>query len=153
MEGVVRVPSAFSMILTLLPSIIDTQRFVVPRSMPMIFPMILDPAKICSWLLWLFSYLGPIQRFSSLLAGGNHHQCRTQYAIRQGVAFLQDLNNGTGRLFGRHRRDSLMEMRVEFVARSRCNFTHLIALEGAIELTQCGFHTFFPGFGAQLGRA
>src|SRR5690348_17783432 len=39
MEGVVRSPSEFSMTLVVLPSITDTQEFVVPRSMPMILPM------------------------------------------------------------------------------------------------------------------
>src|SRR5690606_14932380 len=40
MDGVVRVPSAFSMILTLLPSMTATQLLVVPRSIPIILPMI-----------------------------------------------------------------------------------------------------------------
>ncbi len=35
MEGVVRAPSAFSMTLTSLPSMMATQELVVPRSMPM----------------------------------------------------------------------------------------------------------------------
>src|SRR5690606_30941436 len=39
MDGVVRAPSAFSIILTLLPSITATQLLVVPRSIPMIFPI------------------------------------------------------------------------------------------------------------------
>ena len=40
MEGVVRAPSEFSMTLVALPYMMDTQLFVVPRSMPMIFPML-----------------------------------------------------------------------------------------------------------------
>jgi hypothetical protein len=39
MDGVVRAPSLFSMTLVELPSMTATQEFVVPRSMPMIFPM------------------------------------------------------------------------------------------------------------------
>jgi hypothetical protein len=35
MEGVVRAPSAFSITLTSLPSMMATQELVVPRSMPM----------------------------------------------------------------------------------------------------------------------
>ena len=40
MEGVVRAPSAFSMILTWPPSMTATQLLVVPRSMPMILLMV-----------------------------------------------------------------------------------------------------------------
>src|SRR6266481_5437024 len=42
-EGVVRIPSAFSMTLGVLPSITATHEFVVPRSIPMTFPMVLIP--------------------------------------------------------------------------------------------------------------
>src|SRR6476620_11382497 len=38
-EGVVRIPSAFSMTFGVLPSITATQELVVPRSMPMTLPM------------------------------------------------------------------------------------------------------------------
>ena len=40
MDGVVRAPSAFSMTLATLPSMMATQLLVVPRSMPMILPMV-----------------------------------------------------------------------------------------------------------------
>src|SRR3954465_7320589 len=40
-EGVVRMPSAFSMTFGVLPSITATHEFVVPRSIPMTFPMCL----------------------------------------------------------------------------------------------------------------
>jgi len=40
MEGVVRAPSLFSITRVVLPSMMDTQLLVVPRSMPMIFPML-----------------------------------------------------------------------------------------------------------------
>src|SRR6187402_1148273 len=39
-EGVVRMPSEFSMTLAFLPSITATHEFVVPRSIPMTFPMV-----------------------------------------------------------------------------------------------------------------
>src|SRR5215216_82176 len=42
-EGVVRMPSAFSMTLGVEPSITATQELVVPRSMPMTFAMVLYP--------------------------------------------------------------------------------------------------------------
>src|SRR2546430_3598143 len=40
-DGVVRMPSAFSMTFDVLPSITATHEFVVPRSIPMTFPMVL----------------------------------------------------------------------------------------------------------------
>ncbi|GEM_PF-2968100 len=39
MDGVVRAPSLFSITRVLLPSMMATQLLVVPRSIPMIFPM------------------------------------------------------------------------------------------------------------------
>src|ERR1700710_1318907 len=42
-DGVVRMPSAFSMTFGVLPSITATHEFVVPRSIPMTFPMVLIP--------------------------------------------------------------------------------------------------------------
>ena len=38
-DGVVRAPSEFSITRVVLPSMTDTQLLVVPRSIPMIFPM------------------------------------------------------------------------------------------------------------------
>src|SRR5579864_8670506 len=40
-EGVVRMPSAFSMTFGVLPSMTATHEFVVPRSMPMTLPMVI----------------------------------------------------------------------------------------------------------------
>src|SRR2546423_13723582 len=40
-DGVVRMPSAFSMTFGVLPSITATHELVVPRSIPMTFPMVL----------------------------------------------------------------------------------------------------------------
>jgi hypothetical protein len=42
MDGVVRAPSLFSITLVVLPSMMATHELVVPRSMPMIFPMFLS---------------------------------------------------------------------------------------------------------------
>ncbi len=39
MDGVVRAPSLFSITRVVLPSMMATQLLVVPRSIPMIFPM------------------------------------------------------------------------------------------------------------------
>ena len=41
MDGVVRMPSAFSMTFGVLPSMTATQEFVVPRSIPMTLAMVL----------------------------------------------------------------------------------------------------------------
>ncbi|OXC71838.1 hypothetical protein BSU04_45200 [Caballeronia sordidicola] len=54
-DGVVRVPSAFSITLTVLPSMIATHEFVVPRSIPMILPIFIT-------LLTLIA-AGPFSRF------------------------------------------------------------------------------------------
>ena len=40
-EGVVRLPSEFSIILTLPPSMTATHEFVVPKSIPIIFAILL----------------------------------------------------------------------------------------------------------------
>jgi len=53
MDGVVRAPSLFSMTLVVLPSITATQELVVPRSMPMIFPMFWISVKRNSMLFQL----------------------------------------------------------------------------------------------------
>jgi hypothetical protein len=39
-EGVVRLPSAFGITTASLPSMTETQEFVVPKSMPMILPIL-----------------------------------------------------------------------------------------------------------------
>ena len=46
MDGVVRSPSAFSMTFALPPSITATHELVVPRSIPMILPMLLNPLEM-----------------------------------------------------------------------------------------------------------
>ena len=48
-EGVVRAPSAFSMTLAAFPSMTETHELVVPRSMPMTWPV--TPSDLCRTLL------------------------------------------------------------------------------------------------------
>src|SRR5262245_47810313 len=54
MEGVVRIPSAFSMTFGVFPSMTATHEFVVPRSMPMTLPM-------RSFLSSMAGRLGPVR--------------------------------------------------------------------------------------------
>src|SRR5262249_11002881 len=53
-EGVVRMPSAFSMTFGVLPSMTATHEFVVPRSMPMTLPMVLTSSLLrqVGWVLF-----------------------------------------------------------------------------------------------------
>jgi hypothetical protein len=47
MDGVVRAPSEFSITRGVLPSMMETQLLVVPRSMPIILPMMLSCFSVC----------------------------------------------------------------------------------------------------------
>ena len=47
-DGVVRAPSSFVMTLGSLPSMTATTEFVVPRSMPMILPILASPVGLSS---------------------------------------------------------------------------------------------------------
>src|SRR6185312_16686106 len=49
MDGVVRMPSAFSITFGVLPSMTATQELVVPRSMPMTLPMVLPLNFAAGW--------------------------------------------------------------------------------------------------------
>ena len=51
MEGVVRAPSLFSMTLAFWPSMTETQELVVPKSIPMIFPIVVLLRKRIELLL------------------------------------------------------------------------------------------------------
>src|SRR3990172_6128087 len=57
MLGVVRVPSAFSITLVLPFSMMATQELVVPRSIPMIFPMMLFLSVGCLIIIEYFCCL------------------------------------------------------------------------------------------------
>src|SRR6185369_8848045 len=97
MEGVVRAPSLFSITLGVLPSMIATQEFVVPRSMPMIRPMCFScrPAGAMSssivGYLWISSGLFKLDRVDSfgLFGGGHSDEGRPEHAVRDQVALLQ----------------------------------------------------------------
>src|SRR6185437_5415309 len=54
-EGVVRAPSEFSITLGRPPSMIATQLFVVPRSMPMIL-LILLGLRAAEWVVWTWKW-------------------------------------------------------------------------------------------------
>ena len=49
-EGVVRAPSLFSITLVVLPSMMATHEFVVPKSMPMILPMVFSSVAAVQWV-------------------------------------------------------------------------------------------------------
>src|SRR3979409_2799537 len=68
-DGVVRMPSAFSMTLAVLPSITATHEFVVPRSIPMTFPMVLIPffLRQVGWALTLYQSHPPNDQLLAIL--------------------------------------------------------------------------------------
>src|ERR1700709_1279096 len=73
-EGVVRMPSAFSMTLAVLPSITATHEFVVPRSIPMTFPMVLISffLRQVGWALTAHQSKPPTIKCSRYCDGGPH---------------------------------------------------------------------------------
>src|SRR5882672_9879609 len=131
-EGVVRAPSEFSITLGLPPSMIATQEFVVPRSIPMIFPMV--------FLLNSLANnpdvdMGVNPPTSSLRVLGlrDRHQRGPDHPIVEGVPLLKHVDYGVWLLLGRQHADGLMPMGVEFLA-------------AGIDLLQAGL----PEHGAQL---
>src|SRR6218665_3720835 len=107
-EGVVRAPSLFSITRVVLPSMMDTQLLVVPRSMPMILPMVFAPNAEMVGLagnLW-------IRPGGSSFGGRNGAQRRAQHALGNHIAFLQHGHDGIGFLLGRHHADGLVLMGV-----------------------------------------
>src|SRR5690349_24864333 len=88
-EGVVRAPSEFSITLGWPPSMIATQLFVVPRSMPMIFA-IFDCLRggvfVWTWK-WGFARANQRSLFRRLRYGDER---RAQHAVVQQVALLED---------------------------------------------------------------
>src|SRR5690606_15968612 len=127
-EGVVRAPSEFSMTLDLPPSMTATQELVVPRSMPMILPMMNFPyLYICNLCEWIRG-ANPSNccRYRQYAAHGgafklfflrNRHQRRAQQTVGDQVALLQHADDGIRLLIGRHHRDRLVPHRVELLAR------------------------------------
>src|ERR1700678_699993 len=72
MDGVVRIPSAFSMTFGVLPSITATHEFVVPRSIPMTFPMVLISffLRQVGWALTAHQSKPPTIKCSRYCEGG-----------------------------------------------------------------------------------
>src|SRR5271163_2316365 len=67
-------PSAFSMTFAVLPSITATHEFVVPRSIPMTFPMVLIPffLRQVGWALAAHQSKPPIIKYSRYCDGEPH---------------------------------------------------------------------------------
>src|SRR6185503_10395743 len=84
-EGVVRAPSEFSITLGLPPSMIATHELVVPRSMPMIFAMVVPSVRFQVTVGDGVS--GAVFNLPRL---GDAHQGRSHDALVQRIALLQD---------------------------------------------------------------
>src|SRR5678809_275363 len=82
-DGVVRAPSLFSITLVVLPSMIATHEFVVPRSMPMILAMFFS--GMCGFVGCEVRLPGAL---SSWCADGDER--RPQHAVGDEIALLQD---------------------------------------------------------------
>src|ERR1700704_2779566 len=93
-EGVVRVPSEFSITLGLPPSMIATQELVVPRSMPMIFAMRVP-------LIRFYPRGGVFPAVFKCFGYGDER--RAEDPVVQRVALLHDRDYGVGLSLGRDR--------------------------------------------------
>src|ERR1700684_2049939 len=73
-DGVVRMPSAFSMTFAVLPSITATHELVVPRSIPMTFPMVLTSLFLrqAGWALTADQSKPPTIKYSRYCDGEPH---------------------------------------------------------------------------------
>src|SRR5271155_3015540 len=73
-DGVVRIPSAFSMTFAVLPSITATHELVVPRSIPMTFPMVLISffLRQVGWALTAHQSKPPTNKCSRYCDGEPH---------------------------------------------------------------------------------
>src|SRR5664279_5410579 len=73
-DGVVRMPSAFSMTFAVLPSITATHELVVPRSIPMTFPMVLISffLRQVGWALTAHQSKPPTIKYSRYCDGEPH---------------------------------------------------------------------------------
>src|SRR3569833_3030560 len=155
MEGVVRAPSLFSMTFGVLPSMMATQEFVVPRSMPMIRPMMFSPCSGPSravfayvrylWIRWVGFKLDRVGSFE-LFRRRHGDEGRPQDAVRDEVALLQHADDRVGFLWrafgGRDHRDRLVLVRVELRAGLRVDLDDLVAFERALQLAQGDFGAF-----------
>src|SRR5450830_368648 len=130
---------------------IATQELVVPRSIPIILPMIFSfymyrrtvlsfgftkyAEELCA-----FKSVQPSSVFLFCLRCGDDG--RTQQAVGNHVALLQHVHHGIGFLFGRHDGDGLMLHGIEFLAHGRQDFDQLVALEGRLHLFQSHLDAF-----------
>src|SRR4030095_11858630 len=129
-DGVVRAPSEFSMTLGVPPSMMATQLLVVPRSMPMILPMIKTSVirmRMCVNRLpvrWGFRVRQSTQLKTHLrprgirfgLALGHGHQRGPQHAIVDEVALLVNTHHRVRGLLGVDHLHRLVPMRVVLLA-------------------------------------
>src|SRR5690554_6333033 len=98
MDGVVRPPSAFSITRGLSPSMTATQELVVPRSMPMILPMVclsvlkLDSFAATASCQSILARWRAIQGSGRIFTLRHHHHRSADHAAIEAVAFLHHLN-------------------------------------------------------------
>src|SRR5690606_41002450 len=109
-DGVVRPPSAFSMTLAVPFSRTETQELVVPRSIPMIFPIFNSPesggacvpARAAAAQMCLVKQMGSARWISSLFVDrrrrvgrclADHDHRRAQQATVEQVALLEHLEH------------------------------------------------------------
>ncbi len=78
--------------------------------------------------------------FCVALAVGDGDHGRTQHAIRQLIAFLQDIDHGVARLVGIDHGDGLVLVRVELIARRRVLDPHAAAFKSGQQLLLGQFH-------------
>jgi hypothetical protein len=76
MDGVVRLPSVLVMTLGSPPSMMATQELVVPRSMPMIFDILLPPQDIIKLTNKLLEHFAFLNIFKNQPTGGAGSQDR-----------------------------------------------------------------------------
>src|SRR5512134_1717551 len=139
-DGVVRPPSLFSMTLIWPPSMTATHELVVPRSMPMIFAMLVPSVFRCSLRCSVQLPAANVRRLWTSSSLRDRHQRRSQHAVGDGPALLQHRYHVVGRdaLGGRHQRDRLVPVRVELLT-DRVDFLQIAFLERRLQLLQRQF--------------
>src|SRR5881409_3777026 len=97
-DGVVRAPSLFSITLVVLPSMMATHEFVVPRSIPMIFAMSCSPDiwKLLVFELWISRRFSRATQSLDRSGRGHRDQRRAQHTVGDVVALLQHRDHGIG---------------------------------------------------------
>src|SRR5690606_36624562 len=132
----------------LTPSMTATHELVVPRSMPMILPIVgslLDLSvwgraapMLLSWGLW--GALQALSRLPPLPPGalfGDDDQRRAQQAFVQDVALLEQLRHrALGNALGRGHAHGLVALRVEGLARGRRDLGQAVGGGDPVQLAQ-----------------